>query len=754
MMDQVNWKGSWITDTKDIRLKPAAYFRHGFRVDKKVVSARVYLAAAGLYELSINGRRVGDHLLDPMYTRFDRRNLYVTYDLTRFMQPGGNAIGVLLGNGWYNLQSTAVWYFDKAPWRGRPAFCLDIRIKYSDGSIETISSGKDWRTALSPVVFNSIYTGEHVDDRLEIPHWDEPSFVDTGWKPVIFTGVPSQQVVAEAMVPIRITDTMRAASVRRFSDTDYVFDLGRNISGVSRITVSGLAGTVLRLKHGERLYPDGHVDQSNIDVHYRPTDGSDPFQTDIYVLKGGGDESFQPRFNYKGFQYVEVTSSQPVELGRGSLAGYFMHSDVRQVGWIRCSNPTINKIWEATNNSYLSNLFGYPTDCPQREKNGWTGDAQIAVETGLYNFDAITVYEKWLADLRDEQQPNGVLPSIVPSSGWGYEWGNGPDWTSAIAIIPWNVYLFYGDDKLLRDCYENVKRYVDHINGLYPSGLTTWGLGDWVPVKTKTPVEFTSTAYYYADVVILTKAAKLFHKDVDNTYYSNLAEKIKTAFNQKYLDRATGNYDSGYQTELSAALYWKLVPAEMVTKTAELLAKRVRTDSVKLDVGLLGTKTILNALSENGYADLAYLLASRETEPSWGWWMKNGATTLYENWPIEANRDISENHIMFGEISAWFYKGLGGIYPDTAQPGFRHIWLRPGIVAGLDSFSAVHESPFGVIGSAWMHEGSRFIYTATIPSGSSATLNLAGPGEKEEQKFELGAGVWRFQYSNGHFQTE
>ncbi|HLX66381.1 MAG TPA: family 78 glycoside hydrolase catalytic domain, partial [Puia sp.] len=585
MMDQANWKGSWVTDTKDIWLKPAAYFRHGFRVDKKVVSARVYIAAAGLYELSINGRRVGDHLLDPMYTRFDRRNLYATYDVTDFMSAGDNAIGVLLGNGWYNLQSTAVWYFDKAPWRGRPAFCLDLRIAYSDGSVETISSGKDWRTALSPIVFNSIYTGEHVDDRLAIPHWDEASFVDTGWKRVIFTGVPSQHVVAEAMVPIRIGDTIAAAGMRKFTDTDFVFDLGRNIAGDSRITVRGSAGTVLRLKHGERLYPDGHVDQSNIDVHYRPTDDSDPFQTDIYILKGEGEESFQPRFNYKGFQYVEVTSSQPVALDRSSLVGYFMHSDVRPVGWVQCSNPIINKIWEATNNSYLSNLFGYPTDCPQREKNGWTGDAQIAVETGLYNFDAITVYEKWLADLRDEQQPNGVLPSIVPSSGWGYEWGNGPDWTSAIAIIPWNVYLFYGDDKLLRDCYDNIKRYVDHINSLYPSGLTTWGLGDWVPLKSVTPKEFTSTAYYYADVDILAHAAKIFHREADYAYYRQLGRKIKDAFNARYLDRATGNYDSGYQTELSAALYWKLVPAEFIVNTARLLAKRVQDDSVKLDVG-------------------------------------------------------------------------------------------------------------------------------------------------------------------------
>jgi len=747
MMGQENWKGSWVTDTKDIRVKPAAYFRHSFSLSKPIASARVYIAAAGLYELSINGNRVGDHVLDPMYTRFDRRNLYVTYDVTKYLTGGSNAIGVLLGNGWYNLQSTAVWYFDKAPWRSRPSFCLDLRVTYTDGSTETISSGKDWRTARSPVVFNSIYTGEHVDARLAIPHWNEASFSDTGWKNVIFTGVPSQHVVAQGSVPIRISDTIHAANVKRFSDTDYVFDLGRNIAGVSRIAVQGAAGTILRLKHGERLYPTGHVDQSNIDVHYRPTDDSDPFQTDIYILKGEGEEIFQPRFNYKGFQYVEVTASQPVTLQQNSLTGYFMHSDVRPVGTIQTSNPTINQIWSATNNSYLSNLFGYPTDCPQREKNGWTGDAQIAVETGLYNFDAITVYEKWLADLRDEQQPNGVLPSIVPTGGWGYEWGNGPDWTSAIAIIPWNVYLFYGDSKLLGDCYENIKRYVDHINYLYPSGLTTWGLGDWIPVKSKTPVEFTSTAYYYADVVVLAQAAKLFHKDDDSAYYSRLAAKIKAAFNEKYLNTVTGNYESGLQTELSAALYWHLVPTEMIPKTAAVLAARVRADSVKLDVGLLGTKTILNALSENGYADLAYRLASAENEPSWGWWMKNGATTLYENWPINAGSDISLNHIMFGEIGAWFYKGLGGILPDSAAPGFRHIRLKPHCVTGLNEFTATHDCPFGTIVSQWRRNGDQLVYTTTIPAGSSATLTLEVPGGAQTE--ELSSGTYQFTWMPG-----
>ena len=724
MMQSNNWQGAWISDSRDVQNKVAPYFRKTFSVSKKVVSARAYIAVAGLYELSINGQKISNHRLDPMYTRFDRRTLYVTHDITRQLQEGKNAIGVLLGNGWYNHQSTAVWYFDKAPWRGRPTFCMDIRVKYADGTEGVISTDKDWKTAPSPVIFNSIYTAEHYDARLEQKDWNMPNFDDSAWKEVIFRSAPSTNIVAQALHPIRDVEAVSVKTMQKFDDRNYVFDLGRNIAGVTKITVRGAEGTTIKLKHGERLYENGLVDLSNIDVHYRPTDDSDPFQTDIFILNDKGEETFMPKFNYKGFQYVEVTSDQPIELKKESLTGYFMHSDVPPIGHIQTSNPTINKIWAATNNAYLSNLFGYPTDCPQREKNGWTGDAQIAIETGLYNFDGFTIYEKWLADHRDEQQANGVLPSIIPSSGWGYEWANGPDWTSTVAIIPWQLYLFYGDKKPLIDNYENIKRYVDHITSIAPNGLTTWGLGDWVPVKSKSPVELTSTAYYFADAQILAKTAKMLGKNADFEQYLKLANKIQTAFNDKYLDKTTGIYGSGLQTELSVPLYWGLVPDEFKSKVAANLAKRVEADNNHLDVGLLGTKAILNALSENGYADLAYKLAAQETFPSWGWWIVNGATTLYENWPIDAKSDISMNHIMFGEIGAWFYKGLGGIKPDPDHVGFKNILLEPHFVDGLNTFDASFNAPTGKIESSWNKENGKVVYRVSVPPNATATLKL------------------------------
>ncbi|WP_456073009.1 family 78 glycoside hydrolase catalytic domain [Daejeonella lutea] len=753
MMRMENWTGTWISDRNDINIRPAPYFRKTFTSSRKIRSARAYISAAGLYELFINGKKVGNHRLDPMYTRFDRRNLYVTYDVTNYLLSGKNAIGVLLGNGWYNHQSLAVWDFHNAPWRARPTFCLDVRITYDDGTVEVVNTDNQWKTKLSPIVFNSIYTAEHYDARLEQPGWNTVNFDDSKWNGITLRAAPSQNIVAQVLHPIRNVEEIPAKSINKINDTTYIFDLGQNIAGVSKIRLSGETGTIIRLKHGERLYSNGRVDLSNIDVYHRPKDDKDPFQTDIVILSGRENEDFMPKFNYKGFQYVEVTSNRPIKLNKESLTGYFMHSDVPASGTINTSNPLINKLWWATNNSYLSNLYGYPTDCPQREKNGWTGDGHFAIETGLYNFDGITIYEKWLADHRDEQQPNGVLPDIIPTGGWGYGTANGTDWTSTIAIIPWNIYMFYGDSKLLSDSYGAIKKYVNYINQISPSGLTTWGRGDWVPVKSTSSLEYTSSVYFYVDATILAKAAKLFGHEDDRVYYSNLARKIKDAVNRKYFDANKASYASGTQTELSVALQWGLVPETLKGKVASNLAKRVEADGMHLDVGVLGAKAILNALSDNGQAETAYKLAAQNTYPSWGWWIANGATTLYENWDINAERDISLNHMMFGEIGAWFFKGLGGIKVDEENPGFKNVKLEPNFVSELDYFESAHQGPFGKIVSSWKRNGTSVTYSVFIPANSTANVHfplLSGQkaynkGKQIAQDIRIEAGIYEFE---------
>ncbi|MEK9604546.1 MAG: family 78 glycoside hydrolase catalytic domain [Flavobacteriaceae bacterium] len=758
MMEMQNWKGNWISDSRDIHKKEAPYFRKEFSARKKIKKARVYIAAGGLFELYLNGKRVGDHQLDPTYTRFDRRNLYVTHDVTSFLREN-NAIGVLLGNGWYNHQSTAVWYFHQSPWRARPRFCMNLKLTYEDGTQETISSDRDWKTFSGAVVFNSIYTGEHHNAQLEEKGWSRFGFDDGHWKNSILATAPSQNIVAQSLHPIKHKAALEPIKMRKINAQKYIFELGKNIAGISKIKVKGEAGTVLRVTHSELLDDQGEIDLSNIIVHYRPTDDSDPFQTDVYTLSGEGIETFAPKFNYKGFQYVEVLSSKPIELTKESLTGIVMHSDVPPVGKISSSNPLIDQLWTATNNAYLSNLFGYPTDCPQREKNGWTGDAHIAIETGLYNFDGITVYEKWLADHRDEQQPNGVLPSIIPSNGWGYEWGNGPDWTSSLAIIPWNIYLFYGDDKLLADCYDNIKRYVDRITEVSPGYITHWGLGDWVPVKSKTPKEFTSSIYYYVDASLLAKAAKMFGKEEDHDKYSQLASKIKETINSRFFDAEKSVYGSGFQTELSTALFWGIVPEAHRKKVSQKLAEKVISDNRHIDVGLLGSKAILNALSENGYPDLAYEVATQEDFPSWGAWIKDGATTLYEDWKVDKDRKgaMSRNHIMFGEISAWFYKALGGIKPDPQNPGFKNILLQPHFVKDLEHFKAEFEGPYGPIQSSWVNKEGIIHYQVNIPPNSTATLIINGKNiiRKGGVKFsKKGKQVFQTQLEAGKYHFE
>ena len=307
MLEMHNWRGSWISDGRDMDYKPAPYFRKEFVVNKSIYSARAYIAVAGLYELYMNGQKVGNHRLDPMYTRFDRRNLYVTYDVTKLIQEGKNAIGVLLGNGWYNHQSIAVWDFHHAPWRNRPAFCMDLHIMYADGTKDIICTDRDWRTREGGLLFNSIYTGEHYDAQAELDGWNLPGYDDSTWRESSYRSVPSTCLTAQQLHPIRSVETYVARRMTSLSDSVYVFDFGQNMSGVTSLKVTGEKGTVIRLKHGERLYSNGRVNTSNIDVYHRPVDDSDPFQTDIITLKGQGEEEFMPKFNYKGFRYVEVT---------------------------------------------------------------------------------------------------------------------------------------------------------------------------------------------------------------------------------------------------------------------------------------------------------------------------------------------------------------------------------------------------------------------------------------------------------------
>lgn len=705
-----NWNAKWITDMEDVAEKRAPYFKKEIKTKSPIAKATVYMASAGLHELEINGKRVGDAFMNPTYTRFDKRVLYNTYDVTSLLNID-NVIDVVLGNGWYNHQSTAVWDFHKAHWRARPRFAFEMLLEYKDGTTETVISDKSWQTSFGEIQFNSIYTAEHVNN----------NNVAGDWKNAIEVASPTELVSSQQLPPVRKVTRYSAISCEKVADNTYLFDFGQNMSGITELKIAGPQGTVVRIKHGEQLKA-GRINNEGLVVHYLPTDDTDPFQTDIYTLSGKGEEVFTPKFNYKGFRYAEVATDSRVELNAKSLTAYFTHSDVTPVGNIETSNELINKIWDATNKTYLSNLFGYPTDCPQREKNGWTGDGHIAIETGLFNYDGIMVYEKWMDDHRDEQQADGTLPAIIPTSGWGYTWANGPDWTSSMVLVPWNVYKFYGDTRILEKNYESMKRYVNKIKSVAKNNLTDWGLGDWVPIKTSSNVEFTSSIFYYTDALIVSKTARLLGKEKEAIEFEKLAMEIKSAINKKYFDAENNSYASGTQTEMSMALFSGIVAKEKIQLVADNLAKSIVTNNSKMDVGLLGSKCILNALSQNGYADLAYEITASKEFPSWGYWIANGATTLYENWDLSAESDVSLNHIMFGEIGAWYYKALGGVHIDEKQPGFKNTLLQPHFVKGLEDFKVSHKGPYGTLVSEWKRVGKTVVYTLVIPPNSTAEL--------------------------------
>ncbi|MBR5043106.1 MAG: glycoside hydrolase family 78 protein [Bacteroidales bacterium] len=727
LMDQHNWHGSWISDKQPVDFKPAPRFRKEFKAHGGIVQARAYIAVAGLYTMYINGDKVGDRVLDPAFTRYDRRVLYTTYDITDMLREGINAVGVELGNGWYNHQAVTTWHFDKAPWRARPAFCMDIRIRYADGTEEVVPSGIGWHTSSEgPLVYNNIYTGEHYDARREQKGWAEPGFNESDWDGVKLRSCPAAAVSSQQMVPIRESEEIEAVNIIKLNNNRYIYDFGANMAGNVHLRINGRRGTEIELTYAERLNSDGRADQDNINYYYFGDRNAEPLQTDIVTLSGE-DDFFASQYSYKGFRYVEVNASSSLKWGKEQLKAVRVHSDVPQAGALESSVPIVNDLWRATRRTYLSNLPGYPTDCPQREKNGWTADAHIAVESGLYNYDAFTVYEKWLADHRDEQQPNGLLPDIIPTCGWGY-WnpaanGNGLDWTSTIALIPWELYLFYGDDKPLRDNYVNIRRYVDYALTLIKDGLCTWGRGDWVPVTTRSNKTLICSCFLYKDLDILCRTARMFGYEEDAEKYGAIAEKVRGAVNSKYLNASTGIYADGMQTDQSLPLTFGLVPEENRPAVLQALINRVEEDGYHINAGVHGAKAVLNVLSANGYGELAYRIATAQDYPSWGWWLANGKTTLIENWRLDVTRDNSDNHVMFGDIGAWFHRSLGGINPNPEDPGFRHIILRPCFPKGLDSFSCSYDSPRGRIDVSWKRKGRKVTFTTVIPCGATATFH-------------------------------
>lgn len=715
----------------------APYLRREFSLKGPVKRARLFDAGLGYAELHLNGRAAAPGVeRDPGYTNFDKRVLYVARDVTSELKPGRNCLGAVLGTGWYDVHDIATWHFEKAAWRGRPRTRIVLLIEYRDGTSEQVVSDSDWKTSTGPIVTDGIYTGETYDARREMTGWDKPGYDDSKWSAATVLDPPKGILAACPCPPVVIGQTIKPVAIHEPKPGVFVVDFGQNFSGHAQLRLSAPRSTTIRMRYSERVGSDGMIERGAIETFMEKTTPPQPFQTDTYICRGGGTETWEQIFSYSGFRYMEVTGF-PGTPTLDNFRGRFAHTDLKPAGSFECSNELLNKIQHATRYSYLSNAQNIFTDCPQREKNGWTGDAQIAAEQGLMNFDSVSLYEKWLNDLADEQYPDGRTSIIVPTWGWG-EGNPHPAWDSAYPIIVNDLYRYTGDRAMIEKHYDHLKRYVDGLASETKDRVIPFdSLGDWNPWSTATPSQLTSTAFLYLDASIVSKLAGVMGRADDSDKYARLAEETKRAFNDAFFDPSKGVYGNGSQTALSTALYFGLVPDDRKELTFQALVADVDRQG-HIDTGIIGAKNVLRVLSEGGRTDLAYKLVARKEIPGWGWWMEQGATTLWEDWKGKS----SLNHIMFGDVSNWFIQWLAGIGLDPESPGFKHFFIRPQPVGDLTWTKATHISPYGEIESSWRRRGARFELSIAVPPNCTATVTLPGT---QGSPVEVGSGRHEFE---------
>lgn len=774
---------SWGTDLGGVRDTPygrtmvlreeiaSPAFEKTIQIAKPLASAILHITGVGFYEASLNGKKIGDKVLDPSPTAYDKHVLYSTYDLAGLLKPGANTLNVLVGHGWYDVRSIATWNFDIAPWRDFPRMIAQLELVYADGTRETVVSDKSWRQVASPVGYDCIREGEVVGGF-------DPRRPDLEGTVVAAEEVvaPKGRLVAENCAPAKVMRELKPTAIHAQGNGVYVVEFPENFAGWIRMNVRGQRkGDVLVIRYDERIDKgfkpavpsvcDGinerlareavkaGREKRAIDCHFRYTasqrvcaTGAE-FQADRFISAGVDGEVYEPRFTYNGFQYVVLTGlRQAPQIA--DITGCIVHTAFPTIGSFTCSDETFNTLMQMGERAYKSNFAdGVPTDCPHREKNGWTGDASIASELAQYCFENTAAYEKWLRDLCDSQLPSGDVCCIIPTSGWGFVWGNGPAWDSALPVIAWNLWCYRGDRRVLDAIYPTLRRYVDFTTTKATGHLVKHGLGDWIPVnRSHMPTtELTSSCYYYQAASILSRIAGLRgEKDVEATY-ATLTANIAAAINKKYY-KGEGVYDNGGQTAQAFPLAYGIVPAgERAKVEAKLVESVLKTDG-HVDMGLLGTKHVFRALSLAGRTDLAFKMLTNPTAPSPVEWMQKGGTTLWEDWGDGASR----NHIMFGDFMAWAYEFLAGIrLPETARSSaavpevsamaFKEIIIAPQVIAALDNVRATVDGPYGVISSAWTRTGSTITLEVVVPPNTTARVCLPDGSERR-----VGSGAYTF----------
>jgi len=697
--------------------------RKEFSVDKILKAATTYICGLGHFEMHVNGKKIGDHLLDPGWTNYTKHAQYVTFDITKELKNGINAIGVMLGNGFYYIPGQR--YRKMTGAYGHPKMIMRTVIEYTDGSVENIISDKSWQTFSSPIIFSSIFGGEDYDANLEQEGWSQPNFLkeEKNWFDVIITAGP-EKLESQLQQPLKIMERFAVKNKTEPKPNTRVYDLGQNFSGIPAITVTGNEGDTVKIFCAELLNADGTANQ-------RAT-GSPSFFT--YILKGCNEESWQPRFSYTGFRYMQVhcipkdsLMSPPVVK---HIEGLHTRNAANKIGSFTSSNQLFNKTNELIDWAIKSNTVSVFTDCPHREKLGWLEQTHLMGSSVQYNYDVASLNRKVIKDMMNVQYPDGKIPEIAPEfTVFTPPFDESPEWGSAAIILPWYNYKWYGDKQTLEEAYPMMQRYIDYLltrDSLY---ILKHGLGDWFDIGPQrsgfsqmTKMGITATATLYYDVRIMSEVAKLMGKKNDRKMYEKLSKKVGQSFNEAFFDKQKQQYDSASQTANAMALYMGLVKSKNKNAVINALVRDIKSRNNALTAGDIGYRFVLRALEDADRSDVIFDMNSRDDVPGYGFQLKHGATALTESW--QAYESVSNNHFMLGHLMEWFYAGLAGIKQADNSVAYNKIEIKPQPVGDITSAKGNYHSVYGDIVSEWKRNESEFELKVQVPANTTATIYL------------------------------
>lgn len=727
---------------------PTVRARKEFSVAGKIRRATVYATAQGLYELRLNGQRVGDQLLTPEWTSYRKRIQYQVYDVTRLVRSGANALGVTLAEGWHSGRLMIV---GRNAYGTHPAFLMQLELELADGSRQMVTTDSTWHSTIEgPIRSASIYDGEIHDNRLAMPGWDQPGFVEgAAWRSTVVMPSVDAELVWQRNEPIRVLEELKPRKITEPRPGVYVADFGQNMVGWCRVEASGKPGSTITLRHAEMLNEDGTIYTNNL---------RSALQVDRFMLSGGGKEILEPHFTYHGFRYVEV-SGLDRPLNSGDLAGRVFYSAARDVGTFACSDESLNRLMRNIYWTQRGNLMSSPNDCPQRdERFGWMGDIQVFSQTAIFNMDMAAFFGKFAQDVRDDQAEDGRFPDFAPHPGDpNRQFSSAPGWADAGTIIPWRVYENYADTRLLEAHFTAARRWVDYVRAANPdlvwrngrgNDYNDWLNGDWIrqqdwPTKgAHVPKEVFATAFFAHSADLVSRMARVLGRATEAHEYASLFDRIKTVFNREFA-RPDGTIQGDTQAGYALALNFDLLPAEQRAKAAAHMVAGIRKYGGHLSTGIQTTSRLMAELSRNGKEQVAWQMVTNRTFPSWLYMIDNGATTVWERWDgYVRGRGFQDpgmnsfNHWAFGAVGEWLWRNVVGLNPDEAGPGYKQFVIRPRPGGGVTWAKGEYDSFRGRIACGWKMEKDRFTLDLTVPPGTTATVFL--PAKSAETIQESG----------------